>query len=66
MTTKKKTTTKLGPVAQARAIFAKMPRARRKDVLDACVKAGVNKATAATYYQLWRHRNDKQPKTTTA
>lgn len=43
-----------GPVAKARAIFAKMGKgAQRKDVLALCVKAGVNPATAATQYQLW-------------
>jgi hypothetical protein len=46
---------KAGPVARARAIFAKMPRARRKDVLAACATAGINPATAATYLQLWKH-----------
>lgn len=43
-----------GPVGKARAIFAKMPKARRKDVIAACVKAGINENTAKTYYQKWR------------
>ena len=48
-----------GPVARAWAIFAKHPRAQRKDALALAVKAGINAATAATQFQRWRHRNDK-------
>lgn len=43
-----------GPVAKARAIFAKMGKARRKDVIAACVKAGIKENTAKTYYQKFR------------
>ena len=35
-----------------------MPGARRKDVLQACVAAGINPYTAETQYFLWRHRKD--------
>jgi len=50
--------TKAGPVAKAWAIFAKHPKAPRKDVLALCAKARVNPATAKTQYQRWLHRND--------
>jgi len=44
-----------GPVARAKAIFKKMgKRAQRKDVLDACEADGINRLTAATYYQRWK------------
>ena len=47
-----------GPVARARAIFAKMPNAQRKDVIAACVKARINENTAKTYYQRWHSGKD--------
>ena len=63
---KKKTTTKgrsgaptkaSGPVARVWQLASSMPRAKRKDVVAACVNAGVNIHTAKTQYQRWTHRN---------
>lgn len=51
---------KNGACAKVHEIASKMGRsADRKDVLAACIKAGINKGTAATQYQKWLHRNDK-------
>ena len=63
---KKKTTTKgrsaaptkaTGPVARVWQLASSMPKAKRKEVIDACVNAGVNIHTARTQYQRWTHRN---------
>ena len=44
------------PVALVWRIASKLgPKAERKAILAACEKAGVNKFTAATQVQLWRH-----------
>ncbi len=62
---KKKTTTKgrsgaptkaSGPVARVWQLASSMPKAARKEVIDACVNAGVNIHTARTQYQRWTHR----------
>lgn len=45
-----------GAVAKAWSIFDKQPKAKRKDVLALCVKAGINLNTAKTQYQRWLHR----------
>lgn len=50
---------KTGPVARIWAICDGMSGKPRSEVLAACRKAKINPATAATYYQLWRHRNDR-------
>ncbi len=45
---------KLGPVAQVWAIATKLgAKAERKEVLAACVAAGINPATAATQLYRW-------------
>jgi len=49
-----------GPVAKCRQIYAAMKGHPRKDVISACIAAGVNKATASTQYQIL-HKRDKQP-----
>ena len=63
MSTKKAKVPKVqrnGACAKVHEIAAKLGRtAPRAEVLEACVKAGVNKSTAATQYQKWLHRNDK-------
>ena len=57
----------LGPVAQAKAIFtanAALPieeRKARKEVIAACVEAGINKATASTQYGKF-HSSEGGPK----
>ncbi len=49
-----KVATKLGPVAQVWQIASQLgPKAERKEVLAACVEAGINPATAATQYYRW-------------
>ncbi len=50
-------TKKSGPVARVWQLASSMPRAARKDVVAACVNAGVNIHTAKTQYQRWSHRN---------
>jgi hypothetical protein len=58
MAAKKKSPTKpkrkAGAVARVWQIATGMPKAERKDVLAACVKAGVNKSTAVTQYYAWK------------
>jgi hypothetical protein len=49
-----------GVVARVWEIASKMKGARRKDVLKACEEEGINPYTAATQYQVWKHRNDKE------
>ena len=50
-----------GAVAQVWAIANKLGvKAERNDVLAACEKAGLNKATAATQFQAWRHATPAQ------
>jgi hypothetical protein len=63
-TAAKKTTVpkKAGPVAKVWEIASSMPKAERKDVLAACVKAGINEFTAKTQYQRWLHRDDTKQK----
>jgi hypothetical protein len=54
-------TVTLGPVAQSRAIFttnAALPleeRQTRKQLIEACVAAGINKATASTQHDKFHH-----------
>lgn len=48
-----------GAVAKVWEIANDMPKAARKDVIAACVKAGINENTAKTQYQRWLHRNEK-------
>ena len=43
-----------GSVAKARAIFAEMQGKSRAELIAACIKAGINKATAATQYSRWK------------
>jgi hypothetical protein len=56
-----KTPVTLGPVAQSRAIFtanAALPieeRQNRKQLIEACVAAGINKATATTQHDKFHH-----------
>lgn len=50
---------KTGACARVHAIADSMKDAARKDVIAACIKAGLNKATASTQYQKWTHRGDK-------
>ena len=45
-----------GPVARVWQLASSMPKAARKDVIAACVNAGVNIHTARTQYQRWTHR----------
>lgn len=42
-----------GSVARVWQIGDSMPKADRKTIIDACVKAGINPATAATQYAKW-------------
>lgn len=42
-----------GVCAKVFAMADKMKGARRKDVIEACVKDGINEATAKTQYQKW-------------
>jgi len=44
----------LSPVAFVWETCDEMPDAPRSEVIEACVEAGVNPATAATQYGLWR------------
>jgi hypothetical protein len=50
-----------GPVAQARAIFPTMKDKTTKEIVAACVKAGINKSTAATQLGHWRKENGIKP-----
>jgi len=50
---------KEGAVAKVWAIANKMKGKARKDVIDACVKAGINVNTAKTQYQRWLHRGEE-------
>ena len=43
-----------GPVAKVWEIASSMPTAARKEVVEACVKKGINVHTARTQYQRWR------------
>lgn len=43
------------PVKLARELFESMKNARRKDIIAACVAKGINRWTASTQLQLWRH-----------
>ena len=53
---KAKAPKKPGAVAQVWAIATKLgPKAERKEVIEACVKAGLNKFTAATQFHRWKH-----------
>lgn len=45
---------KIGPVKLCRIVFEEMRGARRKDMIEACVRLGVNKATAQTQYQRYK------------
>lgn len=45
------------PCKAVHAIAASMPTATRKQVLEACIAAGINKATASTQYGLWKNAN---------
>lgn len=48
-----------GACAKVHEIATKMGKATpRAEVIEACVKAGINKATASTQYQKWLHRKD--------
>lgn len=48
-----------GACAKVHEIATKMGKAApRGEVIEACVKAGVNKSTASTQYQKWLHRKD--------
>ncbi len=52
---------KLGPVAMVWQIASKLgAKAARKEVLEACVNAGVNPFTAATQYHKWKHASTAQ------
>lgn len=51
-----------GSVAKAWSIFNKMPKAKRKEVLALCEKAGININTAKTQYQRWLHRDTQEGK----
>ncbi len=44
---------KNGPVARVWAMCESMPGASRKEVVEACVAAGINVHTAKTQYQRW-------------
>jgi len=55
----KKVIKRNGAVAKAWEIFAKHPKAARKDAVAAAVKAGINISTARTQFQRFLHRKDK-------
>lgn len=42
------------PIATVRRICGEMAGKERKEILAACIKAGVNPSTAATQYSLWK------------
>lgn len=44
-----------GPVARARRIFAVMQGKPRQEIIEECVKAGINRNTASTQLSLWVH-----------
>jgi hypothetical protein len=49
-----------GACAKVHEIATKLGKtAPRAEVIEACVKAGINKSTASTQYQKWLHHNDK-------
>lgn len=50
-----------GPVAVARRIFQEMEGKPRREIIEACAKAGVKRSTAATQYQRWKGRTIDQP-----
>ena len=55
----KEGTKRNGACAKVHEIATKMGKATpRGEVIEACVKAGINKSTASTQYQKWLHRKD--------
>lgn len=42
-----------GPVATARGIIQELAGHPRRDIIEACAKAGVKRSTAGTQYQRW-------------
>jgi hypothetical protein len=49
-----KTVEEMGPVQRARLLFEEMRGHSRKEILDACERLGIKRATASTQYQKWR------------
>jgi hypothetical protein len=47
----------LKPVAAVHAICAANPNATRKQVIAACIQAGINPATAATQYGVYKQKH---------
>lgn len=61
--TRKTEAKRLGKVAQVWALCDKLgAKAERKDVIEAGMKQGLNKATIATQYQAWRKATPAQRK----
>jgi hypothetical protein len=50
----------LGPVGKARLIFEKMWGSPRKDIMEACTKAGIKLSTASTQYQHFKKAKETE------
>ena len=53
---------KKGSVAKVWALCDKMKGAARKDIVEACVKIGINENTAKTQVQAWKQASPSQRK----
>lgn len=49
-----------GPIATARRIIQELAGHPRREVIEACAKAGVKRSTAGTQYQRWRSEHRAQ------
>lgn len=49
-----------GPLARARVIFEEMWGSPRKDIIEACAKAGIKRSTAATQYQAFKKMKESE------
>ena len=54
-----------GAIARARDIISQMRGKKRKEVLQACIEAGLNRNTAKTQWQVMRSRVEVEPETPT-
>ena len=51
-----------GAVLKAWTIFSKTPKGKRKEMLEACARAGLNEHTAQTQYARWRNASPAERK----
>lgn len=49
-----------GPIATARRIIQELAGHPRREVIEACAKAGIKRSTAGTQYQRWRSEHRAQ------